>query len=442
MFRKQSIDFLRSEDGWVSPFSLIMVASMLTVLGVAIEYANIIRAKTQLQTASDAVALAAVQSLEDESTATTYGMELADLYFGTGADNLELQSDDIEFGTWDANAQEFVASVVSVNSVRVTAEMSSTRGNALVTAFSGLTGLGATDISVQSVALSGSTTTEVNVCESGGLFAGRLFKTGSNNDYLSGFCTYADSGVEISNNNSYEDESSLRGSYSAYLSQGNSNSCGGGICSLQQPDSSAGDYAFSLLGQIDGMVTTLESGDTSILYDGASYTVRYVSSMPKKNKIVPYSMYVVSDVAEFSSNGTYENLVVVAQKEIKAGSNASFDNVVFATQDKILFGSNTDFGYSDYCDDGRYSVYLFSGSNIEFGSNNEFKGLQMAAKDLIKFGSNVQSIGDVHGEAANDIEYGSNVNMSNCATPLASDFGWDPSLLSGDESTPSFALVM
>lgn len=436
------ISFLRDEDGWVSPFSLIMTLSMLSVLGVAVEYANIVRAKTQLQTASDAVALAAAQSLEDQNTGTTYGMEIAALYYGDNSENLTINNSDIQYGTWDGAQETFTASVVDVNSVRVSAEMSSARGNPLFTAFSNLTGLGAIDISTDSVVIASTTTPQTNVCESGGLFSQGTLSTGSNNDYLSGFCTYGGVEVSVGNNNYYEEDASLRGAYNAIFDIGNSNSCGGNsTCELQRPESAADNYDVDLPNEIDGLVTSLNAGDTTVIYDGHLYTVRSVSKLPKKKWIVPYSLYIVSGVAEFSSNGTYENLVIVAQDEVKAGSNTSFDNVVFATQDKILFGSNTTFGSTDYCADGRYSVYLFSGSNIEFGSNNEFKGMQMAAKDMIKFGSNVQSIGDVYGEAWGDIEYGSNVDMSNCGTALTSDFGWDPELTDDGDPIPSYALV-
>lgn len=442
MSKPRHMNFLRDEDGWVSPFSLIMALSMLSVLGVAFEYANIVRTKTQLQTASDAVALAAAQSLENHDTGTTYGMEIAARYYGDNNENLTIKSSDIQFGTWDGAQETFTSSVVDVNSVRVSAEMSAARGNPLFTAFSNLTGLGAIDISTDSVVIASTTTPQTNICESGGLFSGGKLSSGSNNDYLSGFCTYAEDEITIGSNNYYEEDSSLRGAYSASLDIGSSNSCGGNnTCELQRPDSPSDDYVVDLPDEIDGVVSSLNAGDTTVFYNGHLYTVRNVSKLPKKKKIVPYSLYVVSDVAEFSSNGTYENLVVVAQKEVKAGSNTSFDNVVFATQDKILFGSNTSFGSTDYCADGRYSVYLFSGSNIEFGSNNEFKGMQMAAKDMIKFGSNVQSIGDVYGEAWGDIEYGSNVNMSNCGTALTSDFGWNPEVMDEADPIPSYALV-
>ena len=39
------------------------------------------------------------------------------------------------------------------------------------------------------------------------------------------------------------------------------------------------------------------------------------------------------------------------------------------------------------------------------------------------------------------IEYGSNVDMSNCGTALTSDFGWDPELTDDGDPIPSYALV-
>ena len=441
MIQKYVSKYLSSEDGWVSPFSLIMVLSMLSVLGVATEYANIIRAKTQLQTASDAVALAAAQSLEDQATGTTYGMEIAALYYGDGEANVTIQNSDIEFGTWDGATETFTASVVSVNSVKVTAELSAARANPLTTAFTGLTGLGAIDITTESVVISSTTIPQINVCESGGLFAGGMLISGNNNNYESGFCSYGFDGVDIGNSNTYDAENSLRGGFYSTFSSGNSNACDGGTCDIHRSDTVADDYEMILPGEVDSMVTMLQAGITSALHEGGLYTVDTRTSMPKKKSISDYTLYIINGDAEFPSNGTYENIAVVATGEIKAGSNASFDNVVFATQDRILFGANTTFGASDYCDDGRYHVYLFSGTDVEFGSNNEFKGMQMAAKNDITFGTNVVSVGDVHGEALGDIEYRSNVNMTNCSNSLASDFGWEPEIMDDDDPIPTYALV-
>jgi len=441
MIRRRFTNFLASEDGWVSPFSLIMIISMLSVLGVATEYANIVRTKTQLQTASDSVALAAAQSMDNATVGRTYGMELAALYFGSADENVTLQSSDIEFGTWDTTNETFTASVVSVNAVQVTAEVSEARGNPLITAFSGLSGLGSTDITTESVVIASTTIPQTNVCESGGLFAGGWLTSGSNNTYEAGFCSYGFDGVDIGNSNIYDAENSIRGAFSATFNSGNSNTCEGGVCSMHHSDSVADDYALSLPNEVDGMITMLQAGITSSFVDGGLYTVTTVTSLPKRKDISSYTLYIVNGDAEFPSNGTYENIAVVATGEIKAGSNTSFDNVVFATQDRIRFGSNTTFGASDYCDDGRYHVYLFSGTNIEFGANNEFKGMQMAAKSDITFGSNVVSVGDVHGEAWGDIEYGTNVDMTNCATSLASDFDWDAEIMDDDDPILSYALV-
>ena len=73
--------FLTSEDGWATPFSLMFVAGMFTMLGVTVEYANIVYSKSKLQSATDAVALAAVQAMPDEELALEYALAVADKYF-------------------------------------------------------------------------------------------------------------------------------------------------------------------------------------------------------------------------------------------------------------------------------------------------------------------------------------------------------------------------
>jgi len=67
----------KNEDGWVSPFSLFFSLGLLSFGGVAYEYAETVRQKTQYQHITDAVALAAVTQLPDREAAIALGMQVA-----------------------------------------------------------------------------------------------------------------------------------------------------------------------------------------------------------------------------------------------------------------------------------------------------------------------------------------------------------------------------
>jgi len=173
------------------------------------------------------------------------------------------------------------------------------------------------------------------------------------------------------------------------------------------------------------------------------YTIQRVSKLPKKNKLVPYTAYIVNGDAEFSSNGNYENLIVLADSgTIKAGANTTFHNVVLLADDDILFGSNTQFGDGNHCAEGRYQTYMFAEGNIEFGSNNAMNAIQMAAKGTLTFGTNITAIGDIHGETWGDVIFNSNNSLDSCPDALVSDFGWAPDIQALDPFGGTRGLVM
>lgn len=419
--------FRDDEDGWVSPFNLFMSVGLLAFGGVAFEYADVVRQKNYLQSASDAVALAALYELPDQSAALEAGLEVAAKYFPAEDTLTTITANDIDLGTWDNDASSFSETTSSPTAVRVLAGRSEGKGNMLVSPFGGLTRNIGYDVTTASIASQRSTI--ANACTNGGLLSDSWFYANNNNEYVAGFCTYGRYGMEIGNNNAYASDNSIQGGSAASFLQGSSNTCAGtATCAMNTAAAAEDEPTLSLPDETASLYAALSAGDTSVVKDGSLYTVRYVSQMPKRNKVVPFSLYVVTGDAEFSSNGSYEDLIVVASGEIKAGSNTSFEDVVFVTNDDITFGANTDFGSTDYCVGGRYQVYLFSGSNIRMGSNNDLHAMQMAAGGDIIFNSNVVGIGDLHGEALGDIEYNSNNVMTDCGTGLTSDFDIEPSL--------------
>ena len=429
--------FTRSEDAWVTPFSLIMISATLSMIGVAIDYVNYSRVKAELQTASDAVALAATSQLPSMTDAESAGLLIAGLYFDTEDTLTTITSSDIEFGDWDADGETFTSNTTSPSAVRVIAHNTSARGNLVESLLTTLTTTDGYELTTTSVARTNTTST--NLCESGGFLSSQWIVTGSNNQYDAGFCTYGEQGVDILNNNSYAGNNSIQGGALASFVQGNSNACDSSTCTMNLADASEPAKSIALPNEVNALYSALPTGDTMGFLDGGSYTIRNVSKLPRRNQVQSNSIYVVSGNASFQSNGNYSDLIVVASGSISAGSNTTFDNVLFVTPDSIQFGSNTQFGMTDYCGDGRFQTYLFAGIDINFGSNNSLRGVQMAAQGEIEFGSNVGAIGDVHAEAWGDIIYNSNNDLSNCETPLTSDFGWQSEII--DDQVLSASLV-
>jgi hypothetical protein len=99
-----------------------------------------------------------------------------------------------------------------------------------------------------------------------------------------------------------------------------------------------------------------------------------------------------------SDNDYTEDFCLYGADGVKIDSDTEVapGTVVYATLDKILIGSDNEVGSPAYCSDGKYNIYLFSGSNIEFGSNNYFRGAQMGANGALKPGTDIPGVEDVH----------------------------------------------
>lgn len=432
----------QNEEGWVTPFSLIFSIALIGFGGVAYEYAEIVRQKKQFQTATDAVALAATTALPNRTAAVEMGLKVAAKYFPSENTPVTITAEDFVFGLWDDDTKSFTVSSEPATAVQVKAIRSNERQNIAYTAFRAFTGAGAYELRTQSVArVKG---TPFNACSRGGFISASYLYTGSHNSFGKGFCTYGELGMEIGNNNYYESAATLQGGHGATFYYGGNNDCGGSaICNLETPSDPSLNKDITLPYSEDYLENEIKGGNVSVFREGDMYTVRYVTKLPKRKKVIPYSIYIVSGDAEFSSNGNYENLIVLADGgSIKAGANTTFYNVVLLADNDIQFGSNTQFGNGNHCEEGRYQTYMFAEGNIRLGSNNAMNAMQMAAKGTLTFGTNITSIGDIHGETWGDVTFNSENTLNSCATALVSDFGWAPDIQAEDRFGGNRGLVM
>ena len=412
-------NFASNEDGWATPFSLMFVAGMFTMLGITVEYANIGYAKAKLQNATDAVALAAMQGMPDEDQALENGLDIASRYF-EDLDTSAIGQSDIEFGVWDPSTDEFYASAVGVNSIRVVATMSAERGNALSTIASGLSGFGDYNIRSASVAYINYTAPVASgTCSNGGFFALDEVDIGNNNDVYGDFCIYGADNVSLGNSNTFDDPSMVGTSEDGSIS-GQNNS------DLADSQTFEADLDLELIDLIDDVIADMQDGDLGGVGDFGDYTVRTLSHFNKHDTYEPYSLYIVNGEVDLTNQDSLEDVAFVSTRSIHVGSNATINEVILAAEKEITFGSNVDFGTIDYCVAGRYTSYFFAEDSIEFGSNNDLRGVQMASEQSIKMNSNISGIADVHAEAKDDIEYNSNTTFGGCAVGLTSDFDKQP----------------
>ena len=407
--------FLRAEDGWASALGLYMTVAILMIGGIAVDFANGTRKLAHLQAAADAVALAAAQELPDTGKAQTEGLAIANLYFPEADDNDAIRASDIVFGRYNRMTGDLEIGGSPTNAVYVSSARNNSRGNVLPTYLMHFVGVSFLEPEAQSIALAQADTS----CRNGGFFSDQEIISGSNNDYMNGFCLYGKDKVKIGSDNSFETGVGVFMENQNSLEQGGNNA---GI------DDALGEDTFPvpLADLADDIVAGMQAGSFA---DMPSYITNgpvYREKIEPDDTLLPNTLYIVNEVADFGSDATIENIAVVAVKEVKIGSNNTVRNIVFASMDKVLIGSNNTFGHLNPCTSGEYSTYLFSGSNIEMGSNNSLRGVQMGAQGEVKLGSDVGALSDVHAEAWGNFDYGSADSFSGCASGLYSNFGISP----------------
>lgn len=141
----------RDEGGAVA----LAVALMLPVLigigafGVDVSHSRLV--KNRLQSAADAGALAAVQTLQDQATARSRAIQFAGLNAPPGFGAIT-GAGDVEFGSFDPADRSFTPSTVDVNAIRVRAVREAARDNAAPRFLSAIWGDEGITISASAVA--------------------------------------------------------------------------------------------------------------------------------------------------------------------------------------------------------------------------------------------------------------------------------------------------
>lgn len=133
--------------GSVAILAAFFLVMLMAMVAFAIDVGYIAHARTELQRAADACALAAAGQLPDELAAIDAACDVAKSN-GTSV-TPELATRDVEFGSWDRREAQFAfppPTVGSASAVRVTFRRTAASGNPLTLFFGGLLGTHQTDV--------------------------------------------------------------------------------------------------------------------------------------------------------------------------------------------------------------------------------------------------------------------------------------------------------
>ncbi len=436
LFRK----FFHNESGWVTPFSLLMMVVILMMGGLAIDYANGLRVKSQLRAAVDAAALAAVIDLPDTTAATAAGMAITNAYFPSERGRKSINPSDFIYGFVDDTTGIFVQGAAPTNAVRVLAGRDNSRGNPLATYLLGIVGIDELEIGASAIARLKSNAK----CDNGGFFTNGMVVGQSTNSFFDGFCIYGASGVSIQQDNKFGVTGNNQGIEVGMNNLGTARprvgqSQEGNVNwekSLEERD-----YTLQWPGKINDIINAMETATsgsipgflpgniTSVLNVMEINGKKYKLANGTERTLVENTLYIVSKTADFGSGNTIKNIAVVAVEKIVLGGNTIANNVFLASRTDLDVASNSTIGPSNICSLGQYDSYLLSKTHVKIDSNQTMRGVLIASTLVISLQSTHPEMRGVHAEAGTGLTFQSGSsgsvtsNFYGCPNGLATVYG-------------------
>lgn len=408
--------FFADRKGSIGTMSALFILSALIITGLALDYANGLRVRAQLQTLADASALAGALELPDGEEASGQALDIAGENGNNQGHGAMLRAEDIEIGRWSAGSKTFQVSADRPDAIRVTTRRADASDNPLHTMFLRIFGHDRLDISASATAFR-----VVRMpCSGGGFFSARRSTIGNSNLFDPSFCLHGDEGVTMNNTNTFEPGSTISMRNLDDLVERGSN------YGVQEALRVQG-YRFTLPDLVPVTISAMREGEIvagdlpPFLTSGPVFR----GSIDQNTQLAPNTLYVVDGPVDLGSNQTLREVGIVASGDIRAGSNLWLDRVVLATEGNIRFNSNSLLGRlaDDFCAGGVYSNYLLAIGNVRFNTQNEFRDILIGARGEIDLGNNNLAVDGVRAEALDEISLGNSNSARVCESGLAVELG-------------------
>ena len=193
---------LACEEGGISILNLYFLMATAIFGGVAIDVANLVAAKNQLQVAADVASHAAIMSLkagEDVDTSKETALEYARMNMPAGRYGEVLRLENIHFGSYFYSTGSFQIDDTRSEAVWVSTDRLLENANPVGSFLLRLVGFNTFDVRTPAVFVNGDAP-----CIGAGFYAEGRVDMQSNNQFLDGFCIRSNSRVELNQNNFFE----------------------------------------------------------------------------------------------------------------------------------------------------------------------------------------------------------------------------------------------
>ncbi len=151
----------RGRKGVILLLTAFLMVFFIGLIAFATDSGTIVLARTQLQSAADAAAIAGIDALSGGTTAAqTAAQTIAQANTAGGANISVVPSSDIAFGTWNSSTATFTvltgSGISGASAMRVTCHLSQSRSTGLHLFFAPIFGISSEDVSATAIANKGS----------------------------------------------------------------------------------------------------------------------------------------------------------------------------------------------------------------------------------------------------------------------------------------------
>ncbi|MDE3122507.1 MAG: hypothetical protein KGK00_12085 [Paracoccaceae bacterium] len=417
--------FTKTDDGVISALSLFLTIIGLMVAGIAVDYANAVRAREQLQANADATAHAALVAREFATSDAAIQTALA-LAYGTMPKTTYgaiVDASDIVFGTWDSQNRTFTADSTSRSAVKVIMHETTAYANPVATYLLQLVGVTHWDISVSSIF-----ETYYPSCLTEGFVGQVAVDLQSNNSFLNGFCIHSNNAVSLNSNDSFEAGTVVSMPDPATIQLPSSGfSSNPGLQQALQKDS----WKIRILDQIDTIASDLAVGDPR-------YTPSYIANRTpiaySQNKIgtgdlTSGNIYTAScngnSPLNISSGTVLSKIVLVTNCLINFGSDVQLQDVTIVSTNTskgaISGASGLEVGLNDNCAPGGGAQIITDGG-MDFPSALNLFGGQLIAKGDVSFSANGNGVQGASIISGGTVSGTSGMTMAYCGTGMEENY--------------------
>lgn len=412
-FRK----FAKQENGAITALGLFMTISSIVVGGLAIDVAHAMMARTQLQVAADVAAHAALyqREWEDADTSIQAALAVANVNMPSSKYGSLLTAQDIKFGYWDSDDQDFQIDSSSDDAVFVDISRLASKNNSVGTYFLKFAGIGSWDVRTGSVF-----ETYIPTCFREGFVADSVVDMQSNNTFTNGFCVHSNSHVEMNNDNTFASNTvvSMPDRSGVVVPSDDLSSSPGLAGALRD-----GSYQIRILNRLPDIIADLYAGGTDYApdYITSSSVISVASRNVTPSDFTPGRIHQIScngaQKLKLLANNTFSNLVIVTNCKVEFGAQDVLENVIVATTysgaNAMSSAAQLQVGRDDSCaTDG--GTQLLSIGDQSYPADLSVFGSQLLALGDIEFTANANGIEGASFISGGTISGTSNMTMGFC----------------------------